>query len=651
VDSSALREGLRRLALSHIWTWVPSCLELLDSLPDADGRHPAQTVSALSHEQLETLLADESFMARLAAESDRLDDLGEPVEPSIAYFSMEFGISGRMPQYAGGLGVLAGDHLKSASELKTPLVGIGLFYSDGVFHQVIEEGNQVEEYRSNPADGLGAVDTGLVVEIPIKDRTVFVRVWQLEVGRVRLLLLDTDLGANHDDDRRITDQLYIGFGAHRVEQEMVLGVGGARALAALGWDAAVFHLNEGHAGFVALELLDRLVDGDLGAAVEAIRPGIIFTTHTPVPAGIDRFDRDVVSPYLEPWAKRWGKELDDLWPIGADPDDDHRFNMAAWCLRIAGAANGVSQLHGEVSRGLFAGVGIGDQIGFVTNGVHARTWTGPHMQALFDSALGAGWDLGDPGAWRRAAEIDDETLVAARRRSSRMLVDHVVSTTGNKLDPDALIIGFARRFAPYKRATLLLRDPERLARLLSDDDRPVHFLFSGKAHPSDDAGKSLVSQVVGFSQTTSANSRLTFLPDYDMNVAYHLVQGCDVWLNNPIRPREASGTSGEKAALNGSLNCSILDGWWAEMFDGSNGWAIPASLHTDPELRDDDEAGAVLGAVETVRDEYFGTPGAFNDRVRHAWASLGPRVTAARMLGDYWDGYYRPTLEKVGRAG
>jgi starch phosphorylase len=650
VDSSALREGLRRLALSHIWTWVPSCLQLLDSLPGADGRHPVQTVDALTEDQLLELLGDDELLSRMAEELGRLEDIGEPLDPAIAYFSMEFGISGRIPQYAGGLGILAGDHLKSAGDLKTPLVGVGLFYGDGVFHQVIEGGTQVEEYRPADAAALGAIDSGVVVEVPLERRNVSARVWLLEVGRIRLLLLDTNLEVNAAKDRRITDQLYIGFGKHRVEQEMVLGVGGARALAALGWDLAVFHLNEGHAGFVALELIDRVIDGDLDAAIGAVGPGIIFTTHTPVPAGIDRFVRENVSPYLEHWAKRWNLALGDIWAMGADPEDGDRFNMAAWCLRIAGAANGVSQLHGEVSRGLFAGVGIGDQIGSVTNGVHARTWTGAHMQSLFDEALGPGWDLGDRDSWERAMEIDDDTLVAARRNSSRALVDHVVATTGEKIDPDALIIGFARRFAPYKRATLLLRDPERLARLLADDERPVHFLFSGKAHPSDDAGKSLVAQIVGFSQSTSAHARLTFLPDYDMNVAYHLVQGCDAWLNNPIRPREASGTSGEKAALNGGLNCSILDGWWAEMFDGHNGWAIPASLETDPEARDVDEATAVLEAVENMRDEYFGAPHVFNGRVRHAWASLGPQVTAARMVRDYWNGLYEPALDRVGRG-
>jgi starch phosphorylase len=648
LDQSSLRSGLERLATSHVWTWTPSCRDLLDSLPGAGGRHPCEVVARLDDQQLESLLADGVATSLLADELARLNALGEPSPPRIAYCSPEFGISGLLPQYAGGLGVLAGDHLKAASDMGLPLVGVGLFYRDGVFHQNIEDGRQVETYHSIDPNDVGARDSGITVSVPLPGREVVARVWLMEVGRVRLVLLDTDVDANSADDRNITDQLYIGFGQHRVEQEMILGVGGARALAGLDWHPEVFHLNEGHAGFAALELIDRLIGaGTVADAVAKVSPGVIFTTHTPVPAGIDRFDRDLLEPYLTHWAERWDAPVGDLWALGVDPDDESRFNMAAWCLRIAGSANGVSALHGEVSRGLFAGVGLGDEIGSVTNGVHARTWTGSHMQTLFDEALGDAWAAGDPEAWGRVVDIDDGRLTEARHRSSLALTDHVAATTGQKIDPDALIIGFARRFAPYKRATLLLRDPERLGRLLADDGRPVHFLFSGKAHPSDEAGKSLVAQIVGYSGTSGANARVTFLADYDMEIAYHLVQGCDIWLNNPIRPREASGTSGEKVALNGGLNCSILDGWWAEMYDGHNGWAIPASLATDMEQRDTDESASVLETIESIRDEFYGARHVFNGRIRHAWRTLGPRVTATRMLTDYQNELYQPALERV----
>jgi starch phosphorylase len=605
-------------------------------------------VTALDDDDVAKLSADQELVARLESELERLDAMGKQVSPEIAYCSPEFGISACLPQYAGGLGVLAGDHLKAASDMGLPLVGVGLFYRDGVFHQVIQDGAQEEAYEKIDPEQVGARDSGVTVSIPMPGREVTARVWTMSVGRIPLLLLDTDLDANGPHDRKITDQLYIGFGLHRIEQEMVLGVGGARAIAAMGWEIDVFHLNEGHAGFVALELIDRVIAGrGLDEAVADVTPGVIFTTHTPVPAGIDRFDRASISPFLEYWADRWETPIADLWELAVDPDDIARSNMAAWCLRVASSANGVSELHGEVSRDLFSGVGIGDRIGSITNGVHARTWTGRHVQDLFDSTLGVEWPQGDPETWERVVDIDDVTLSEVRRRSSVSLVDHVAGATGEKIDPDALIIGFARRFAPYKRATLLLRDPERLAQLLGDDTQPVHFLFSGKAHPSDEAGKSLVAQIVGFSNTTGANSRMTFLADYDMDIAYQLVQGCDIWLNNPIRPREASGTSGEKAALNGGLNCSILDGWWAEMYDGHNGWAIPASLSPDPDVRDADEAASVLATIEAVRDEYYGGRHVFNGRIRHAWRTLGPRVTATRMLGQYRDDLYRPALERM----
>jgi starch phosphorylase len=353
-------------------------------------------------------------------------------------------------------------------------------------------------------------------------------------------------------------------------------------------------------------------------------------------------------PYLEIWSKRWGVPFEGLWQLGSDPDDPDKFNMAAMCLRVAGAANGVSALHGEVSRGLFAGVGIGDEIASVTNGVHARTWTARHMQDVFDDLLGSGWADGDPESWGRAVEIDKATLETARRQSSLALVDMVRARAGGDVDPDALIVGFARRFAPYKRATLLMRHRDRLQALLDEDQRPIHFLFAGKAHPADDLGKQLVSDVLSFAASAEARGRITFIPDYDIDIAAGLIQGCDIWLNNPIRPREASGTSGEKAALNGGLNCSILDGWWAEMFDGENGWAIPMSHEEDPERRDDEEASAMLDVLVKVRDEYHDARTMFNGRIRHAWMTLGPRVVATRMLREYDERFYRPALERTG---
>jgi starch phosphorylase len=608
-----------------------------------------RTVAGLGPEQLAGLLADGAMLERIGIEIADLDRaLADPAIPTIAYCSPEFGIDALVPQYSGGLGVLAGDHLKASSDRGIPLTGVGLFYRHGYFDQAITDGCQTETYTTVDPTEVGAVDTGVVVWVPLPDREVAARVWRLDVGRVPLLLLDTEVEANGEEDRVIGDCLYGGDRRHRLDQEMVLGVGGARALAALGWDVPVHHLNEGHAGFIVFELIDRGIEGgDLASAVELIRLGLVFTTHTPVPAGIDRFHRDLILPYLEPWADRWGVPVEEIWAIGQDPEDEDLFNMAALTLRLASHANGVSRLHGEVSRGLFAGVGIGESIASITNGVHARTWVGPDIQATFDEVLGPAWSGGDVEMWDRVGEIDDDRIARVRAAANRRLADLVATATGAPLDPDSLIVGFARRFAPYKRATLLLRDPDRLHRLLADETRPVHFIFAGKAHPQDEMGKALVAEIVGYSVSDSARQRFTFLPGYDMNIARTLVQGCDIWLNNPIRPREASGTSGQKAVLNGGLNCSILDGWWAEMYDGANGWAIPASDEEDPEARDAIESASTFDTLASILETYHTDRPRFHDRIRHSWRTLGPRVTAARMIRDYESEVYVPALDRA----
>jgi len=649
VNHETLRSSLRRLASNYQWTWSSATREIFERLPTAESNpHPVRLVSELSEEDLSALGDDREFTTLLEAESKALDQLvATSVQPRIAYCSPEFGLSAQLPQYAGGLGVLAGDHLKSASDLRTPLAGVGLFYGEGVFRQELVDGRQTERYDVIDAEMVGAIDTGIVVSIPFPGREVQARVWRIDVGRVPLLLLDTDVETNTSHDRRITDRLYSGDRRHRLEQEMVLGVGGARALAAMGWEIELHHLNEGHAGFIILELIDRICnDGGLDQARDQVRSGLVFTTHTPVPAGIDRFDSDTVIPYLEPWAEMWAVPVEAIWEIGEDPDDDEVFNMAALCLRSSRTANGVSELHGEVSRKLFAGVGIGDDIGHITNGVHARTWTAPHIQELFDSTLSDGWADGHREAWERVSLLDDDALGEGRRRSSLVLADLIRERTGDVIDPDALIIGFARRFAQYKRASLFLKRQDLLEDILADDNQPVHFVFAGKAHPSDETGKQLVAELLEATSTPTANGRITFVPDYEMDIAAGLVQGSDIWLNNPIRPREASGTSGEKAALNGALNCSILDGWWAEMYDGHNGWEITPSTSEDPGTRDHEEATRMLEVISAIATEYHGSRSLFLGRIRHAWSTLGPKVTSARMLRDYEDRIYR-----VSRSG
>jgi glycogen phosphorylase len=659
VNPEQLRGALLSLATNLRWTWNHRTTAVFADLPTADHtRHPLRAVHALDTDDLSALCLNEDWCAHVGSLVAELEaELATAViHPEVVYYSPEFGISELVPQYSGGLGILAGDHLKAASDLGVRLAAVGLFYRHGFFRQQIGPSGQSERIDTYDATDLGCIDTGVVVDVPVATRTVLAKVWRLDVGRIPLLLLDTDIDDNTPADRLITDQLYSGDRRHRLEQELVLGVGGARAVAAVGWAPGVHHLNEGHAGFLTLELVDRaLADGagSLEDAIEVVRPHLLFTTHTPVPAGIDRFDRKFIERHLEPWADRWNTPIRSLLALGEDPDSGIEvFNMAALCLRMSDRANGVSKLHGEVSRELFARVPGGDRVGSVTNGVHARTWVSPPLQDLFDRTLGEGWADGDHDAWSGVHDLDDDELVTVRRDTRGSLVRLLADRSGTTLEPDALVIGFARRFATYKRATMLLRHPEVLAALLADDARPVHIVFAGKAHPADEPGKALLAEIVAHSSTPAANGRFTFLPDYDMAVARAMYAGCDVWLNTPVRPHEASGTSGEKAALNGALNCSIRDGWWAEMSDGRNGWDISLSAATDPDVRDDEESASLLALLGEIAAEFHADGGgapsaAWLARVRHNWASLGPRVTSARMVSDYREQYYEPMLSAL----
>ncbi|MCP3977578.1 MAG: glycosyltransferase family 1 protein [bacterium] len=652
MDVLALRESLARLAGNHRWTWVPAMRRLWARLDGGTlDRHPTLIIADVATSDLEALLSEDETMALVADELTYLDELfvDGATDPQFAYFSPEFGISDAIPQYSGGLGILAGDHLKAASDIGLPLVGVGLFYRQGFFRQAIAGGQQAESYPTVTPESLGAEATGITVHVPLPGREVAAQVWRMSVGRTQLLLLDTDVAENSDTDRAITDRLYGGDRLHRLKQEILLGVGGTRALSAMGWNVPVYHLNEGHAGFLVLELIDRAIDGsDLSTAIDKVRKSLVFTTHTPVPAGIDRFDRKMILPYLELWATRWGVPAAALWELGADATDvKDRFNMAAFALRLASSANGVSKLHGEVSRRLFAGIGIGDDITSITNGVHARTWVSEDTQSVFDRILGAGWENGESEAWDRVDSLSDSAVASLRHIGALNLAQLVSDRTGQVLDPDALIVGFARRFATYKRSTLLFQHPERLASMLTDNNRPVHFVFAGKAHPADAAGKELLASIVEFSHSAAANGRFTFIPDYSITIAQAMYEGSDIWLNTPIRPREASGTSGEKSALNGGLNCSILDGWWAEMYDGRNGWAIATSDAPDPVLRDRDESEATLDVLDMILAEYHEDPAGFVGRIRHAWKSLGPGVTAARMINDYRRQIYMPALSRA----
>ena len=646
-----LEAWLIAASTNYSWTWDRRTQQLFGKLPSAtSGLHPKIRVRALTDADYDRYLADDGFIEDARAAADRVPNPDPAPSAQIAYFSPEYGISETLPQYSGGLGILAGDHLKAASDLDLPLVAVGLFYRDGFFHQSITGGQQREHYERVDPRSLGLEQMPVIVDITMDDRIVKARVWRADVGRTKLYLLDTDLELNDERGKRVSDRLYSGDREHRIRQELLMGVGGVRALRQLGYQPDVFHLNEGHAGFLALELLAEEVDKGLtlDEAIEAVRPHIVFTTHTPVPAGIDRFPHDLMERYLGVWSDRYGVSIDELLGLAHMPGEDV-FNMAAFCLRMSSRANGVSQLHGSVSREMFSEVPGGSEITAITNGVHSRTWIANDLQATLDDEIGVAWDDSAPGCWDGVDDIADDTIRSVRRAGRQRLVDFVTSRVGARhaLDPDALTIGFARRFATYKRADLLLRDADRLTELLASTDRPVQFVFAGKAHPADEPGKEVLSRVVEYASSGAAHGRFLFIPDYEMAVARAMYAGCDVWLNNPIRPNEASGTSGEKSALNGGLNFSILDGWWDECYDGENGWVIPTSLADDRAVRDSEEASALHDVLASAIVDLFYQDGesmsaAWIARVRHNWKTLGPFVTARRMVREYDERLYRP---------
>jgi glycogen phosphorylase len=655
----------------------------------------------VSAERLNALGRDRKFLRRLDDVHDDLTDyLSQPrwyqdlqqSDPSlpatIAYFSPEFGITDVLPQYSGGLGILAGDHLKAASDLGVPIIGLGLLYQAGYFRQSLSrDGWQLEHYPSLDPQGLpirvlldGA---GAPVRISLalpEGRTLWAQVWVAQIGRVPLLLLDSDIEENDKEARQVTDRLYGGGKEHRLEQELLLGIGGVRAIraycAATGVAAPqVFHTNEGHAGFLGVERIRELVDGGgLGfdQALQAVRAGTVFTTHTPVPAGIDRFPRDLVAAHL---GGMQGVPVERILGLGAE-EDITIFNMAHMGLRLGQRANGVSQLHGIVSREMFAGLWPGFDtsevpICSVTNGVHAPTWMSRDILDIAEREVGptvldegTRWDaiekVSDRELWRVRGDLRERLVGEIRRRIKasalqREMTEAEVGWTESAFDPSVLTIGFARRVPSYKRLTLMLRDEDRLRALLLHPERPVQIVIAGKSHPADDGGKQLIAQMVKFADDPAVRHRIAFLPDYDIAMARYLYWGVDVWLNNPLRPLEACGTSGMKAALNGALNLSIRDGWWDEWFDGENGWAIPsADGVADPDRRDDLEATALYDLVEShVAPRFYdrdnGVPARWVQMVRHTLKSLGPKVLATRMVSDYVHTLYAPAARSAAR--
>ena len=684
---------LAALAQNLWWSWDPdtTCLfrELYPTLWHEVGHNPVALLQRIPLEALEERVSRLALQSRVDNAYRRMQEyLGDRrtwgarhagvlwARP-VAYFSAEFGLHESLPIYSGGLGILAGDHIKSASDLNIPLVGVGLYYDQGYFRQRLDStGFQHEDYldldhRTLPLRPALSDGAPIVVSIDTRTGTLFARVWQASVGRNTLLLLDSNVEGNHDEDRELTSRLYGGDRRVRIRQELLLGVGGVRALSAMGISPGVLHLNEGHSAFAGLEMVrHRMVTEGIsaGEALNQVAAQTVFTTHTPVPAGHDTFPQDLVDEHLGPLRESLGLSHDGLMALGRvdASNTTEEFCMTVLALRTSHRANAVSSLHGQVSRAMWTslhpGRGAGRvPIGHITNGIHVQTWLAPQMRQVYARHLGHDWPgrAGDGRIWDAVQDFDDgelwethqalkfQLIGMARRRAVRQAErrgdpPEVVARLGKALNFDALTIGFARRFATYKRANLILQDMEALVSMVNHPQMPVQFIFAGKAHPHDKPGKEVLQEVAQLMHDPRFAGKLLFIEDYDINVGRQLVQGVDVWLNNPRRPLEACGTSGQKVVLNGGLNLSVLDGWWAEAYDGLNGFAIGGGeTHTSTELHDSRDARALVKVLsEVVVPLYYkrdadGLPRGWIARMKEAIRTLGWRFSADRMVKDY----------------
>ena len=694
---------LQELAYNLWWAWNTDAIELfrrLDSeLWDRTGHNPVALLGEVDQEKLKQASEDEGFLAHLDRVISDFDvymneprwyqkhggvegSAGNP-ETQIAYFSAEFGLTECLPVYSGGLGILAGDHLKSASDLGLPLMGVGILYSQGYFRQYLNpDGWQQEaypnyDYANSPAAIYNNPDgTPFTIELEFPDRKVTVQVWQVNVGRVRLYLMDTNLAANPPADREITSRLYGGDLEMRVRQEVLLGIGGVQVLDKLGLKPSVYHMNEGHSAFLALERINQLMEHrglSFDEAREATMPGNVFTTHTPVPAGNDMFPAALMDKYFVHYYPRLGLSRKQFLSLGRQhpKDDNEPFSMTVLALRLAAHRNGVSRLHGEVSRQMWQRVWPEVPVNevpvkHVTNGVHTASWTSKDMVELLDRYLGPKWrdHTDDVSIWERINRIPDSELWRTHERRRERLVGFArrqlrqqllkrgatkleIQQSEEVMDPEALTIGFARRFATYKRGTLLMRDLDRLARLLTNPERPVQIIFAGKAHPRDTEGKELIRQIIHLARHEEFRRKIVFLEDYDMNVARYMVQGVDVWLNTPRRPMEASGTSGMKVPCNGGINMSVLDGWWVEGYRFDNGWAVGyGEVYEDWEYQDRVESQSVYDALEKEVVPLFydrgpdGLPRKWIERMKNSMMSVCPAFTTHRMVREYAEKFY-----------
>ena len=692
------QERLWALARNLWWSWDPDSSALFLDLDPVRWRELNQNPMSLLGEfplaKLEVRAAELMLHSRINYAYRRMReylDAGRTwgarhagvLRPRpVAYFSAEFGLHESLPVYSGGLGVLAGDHIKSASDLDIPLVGIGLFYGQGYFRQRLDlAGWQQEQYLETdvnqlPMDpAIGADGKPVVVHIETRGGSIYAKVWRVKVGRVDLLLLDSDVEGNHPEDRELTSRLYGGDGRIRIRQELLLGVGGYRALRAMGITPGVLHLNEGHSGFAVLEAVRTRMQEegiDFDQAVPRVAREVVFTTHTPVPAGHDRFSGELIEEHLGPLREQLGISGDTLMGLGREQGGS-QFCMTVLGLKLSRRANAVSALHGEVSRAMWTGLFPGKPeddvpIGHITNGVHVPSWLAPQMFRLYDRHLGKGWHerSSEPAIWEGIEDVDDGELWETHLNLKSRLLQFVRRRLGDQaahrgepkgvlqrleriLSPDALTIGFARRFATYKRAGLILADIENLASMVNNPKRPVQFVFAGKAHPHDEPGKRMLQQIAELMRNSRFADNFVFVEDYDINVGRHLVQGVDVWLNNPRRPLEASGTSGQKVVLNGGLNLSVLDGWWAEAYDGQNGFAIGTGrTHSNMAVHDAQDADALHHVLRNeviplyYQRDHDGLPRGWIKRMKRTIRTLGWRFNADRMVMDYTTKCYVP---------
>jgi starch phosphorylase len=688
------QERLWSLARNLWWSWDHDSTGLFRDLDPVRWRelnhNPISLLSEISLERIERRAGELMLHSRInyayRRQREYLDadrtwgarHAGVLRPRPVAYFSAEFGLHESLPIYSGGLGVLAGDHIKSASDLGIPLIGIGLFYGQGYFRQRLDRNAwQQEEYLQTDVNqmpmepAIGTNGLPVVVELETRNDLIRAKVWRVKVGRCDLLLLDSNVEGNAPEDRELTSRLYGGDGRTRIRQELLLGIGGFRAVRALGITPSVLHLNEGHSGFAVLESIRcRMQDEGLTFAQAAPRVSreVLFTTHTPVPAGHDRFSSDLVEEHLGPLRDSLGISPSQLLELGRENRDNHGedFCMTVLGLKLARRANAVSALHGEVSRAMWIGLCPGKSeeevpIGHITNGVHVPSWLAPQMFRLYDRHLGTGWhqhsseakiwegieNVDDGELWETHLSLKSQLIEFVRRRAVEQATrrgedPEVLQKLGRLLSPDALTIGFARRFATYKRANLILADIERLGAMVNDPKRPVQFVFAGKAHPRDEPGKRVLQQIAELMRNSIFADKFVFIEDYDINVGRYLVQGVDVWLNNPRRPLEASGTSGQKVVLNGGLNLSVLDGWWAEAYDGLNGFAIGTGrTHTDMNVNDLHDGEHLYRVLrEEVIPLYYkrdgdGLPRGWIKRMKRTIRTLGWRFNADRMVMDY----------------